>query len=201
MAYSEIIVIDVYSWMYNEDMLLTLCYLKMVKMTADVWPYHQIYWLFFDSCLILSPLFMFDLECVTTWRTVIHLVFVTRKKKIFINYKLYYFTRNTSCSLMAVSFFTSACYNYTDAKCIIALSGCSDLSNDRLWCRFLCCFFQSYQFDPDVCARLQNITQHGVIWSSFTIYHVKTFTSLHSDDQHYGGESKSLRGSADAFIF
>ena len=23
--------------------------------------------------------------------------------------------------------------------------------------------FQSYQFDPDVCARLQNITQHGVI--------------------------------------
>lgn len=47
MAYSEIIVIDVYSWMYNEDMLLTLCYLKMVKMTADVWPYHQIYCLFF----------------------------------------------------------------------------------------------------------------------------------------------------------
>lgn len=39
----------------------------------------------------------------------------------------------------------------------------------------MCCFFQSYQFDPDVCARLQNITQHGVIWSSFTTYHVKIF--------------------------
>lgn len=71
---------------------------------------------------------------------------------------------------MAVSFFTSACYNYTDAKCIIALSGCSDLSNDRLWCRFFVLFFSVLSIWPWC---LRQITEyHSARCDMIFIYYI-----------------------------
>lgn len=76
-------------------------------------------------------------------------------------------------------FHFSVCYNYillsTQMPSVALYQAAPTSLTTDCNAVFLCCFFQSYQFDPDVCARLQNITQHGVIWSSFTTYHVKIF--------------------------
>lgn len=44
--------------------------------------------------------------------------------------------------------------------------------------------FQSYQYDPDVCARLQNITQHGVIWYPYVVMSEHCDVIIRITDQH-----------------